>query len=65
MKLSEAQEGRKVVYTPFKECDPKNKEEGVITSFNDKFIFVRYGSDYGSKATRLEDLEYIGGRAND
>jgi len=41
--------GRKVVYTPFIGCDPELREEGVITSYNDKFIFVRYGNDVNSK----------------
>lgn len=44
--------GRKVVYYGCK------AEEGVITSFNDSYIFVRYGSDIHSKATNREDLEY-------
>jgi len=53
--------GRKVVYTPFIGCDPELREEGVITSYNDKFIFVRYGNDVNSKATDPQDIEYIGG----
>ena len=48
--------GRKVTYIPFKECDPKLHEYGVITSTNDKNVFVRYGNDINSKATRPEDL---------
>ena len=40
--------GQKVVYrAPFTGIT----EEGVITSVNSLFAFVRYGSDYGSKAT--------------
>jgi len=31
-------------------------ERGRITSFNDKFVFVRYGRMNTSKATRREDL---------
>lgn len=59
MKLSEAREniGRKVVYTPFKDCEYYMKETGVITSTNNKFVFVRYGNDVNSKATMAEDLE--------
>ena len=34
-------------------------EDGVITSVN-KYVFVRYGSDIGSKATRPEDLKFRG-----
>jgi len=33
------------------------KEVGVVTSMNDSFVFVRYGTDTTSKATRREDLE--------
>lgn len=33
-------------------------DEGVITSFNDRFVFVRYGKDKGSKATHRADLEW-------
>ncbi len=35
------------------------REDGVITSANDSMIFVRYGGDRGSKATRPEDLEWL------
>lgn len=53
--------GKKVVYTPFIGCDPEMREEGVITGFNDRFVFVRYGNDVSSKATFPEDLNYVGG----
>ena len=33
-------------------------EEGVITSFNDWFVFARFGSDKHSKASRREDLSW-------
>ena len=33
-------------------------EEGVITSFNEHLVFVRYGSDHYSQATRRQDLEW-------
>lgn len=33
-------------------------EEGVITSFNDYCVFVRYGADKGSKGTSRQDLEW-------
>jgi hypothetical protein len=50
MTLEEAREhvGRGVVYRPFADVIP---EQGVITSVNDHWVFVRYGSDGGSKAT--------------
>lgn len=60
MTLEEASQnvGRKVIYTPFKGCDPKDKEYGVITSVNSLYVFVRYGSDINSKATGAEDLVF-------
>lgn len=52
LELAEQNIGNKVVYDrPY--CA---KEEGVITSVNHKFVFVRYGSDCNSKATSPEDL---------
>lgn len=48
--------GRSVVYRGH---HPGAKlEEGVITSFNDHYVFVRYGADKASKATKREDLEW-------
>jgi hypothetical protein len=44
--------GRLVVYRPF----PDVYEEGVITSVGDYYVFVRYGSQQTSAATRPEDL---------
>lgn len=35
------------------------REDGVITSANDAYVFVRYAGDRGSKATRPEDLEWL------
>lgn len=58
MRLEDVKLGRYVTYTPFAGCDPSLKEEGMITSVNDKFVFVRYGNDANSKATNPEDLEY-------
>ncbi len=34
-------------------------EQGVITSVNDAYVFVRYGTDAGSQATRPEQLELL------
>lgn len=47
--------GRRVVYRPYVGSPP---EAGVITSFNDAFVFVRYGADAHSKATNCADLEW-------
>jgi hypothetical protein len=50
--------GRAVVYTGHRYPGGK-LEEGVITSFNDHRVFVRYGADKGSKSTSREDLEWV------
>lgn len=36
-------------------------EQGIITSVNDAYVFVRYGSNPGSAATRPEDLTFLTG----
>lgn len=47
--------GRKVVYRrPYCKI-----EEGFITSFNEKYVFVRYGIGSTSQATERQDLEFI------
>lgn len=35
---------------------PSGRKDGVITSVGDRFVFVRYGQDAYSRATRAEDL---------
>ena len=50
--------GRAVVYTGNRYPGGKLKE-GVITSFNDYAVFVRYGADKGSKSTQRADLEWV------
>ena len=47
--------GRQVVY---RTAPNYEAEEGVITSFNDHYIFVRYGAEANSKATSWEDLDW-------
>ena len=62
MTLDEARQaiGRKVVYWPPGPARPYvAAEEGVITSVNDSYVFVRYGSQAGSAATNAENLEFI------
>ena len=53
--------GRKVIYRP--RGLPMREEEGVVTSVRRSatmgtIVFVRYGSDSGSKGTKAEDLHY-------
>jgi hypothetical protein len=51
--------GRDVIYDPpFKGAVNGRGEHGIITSFNDRFVFVRYGADTFSKATVRQDLEW-------
>jgi hypothetical protein len=49
--------GQKVIYTGNRHPGGK-PEEGVITSFNNWVVFVRYGADIGSKGTDRRDLEW-------
>ena len=53
--LTENDKGRMVEY---RANAMHGQEEGIITSWNDSFVLVRYGSDKGSKATRPEDLDF-------
>jgi hypothetical protein len=38
---------------------PGVSERGVVTSVGQRYVFVRYAGDTGSKATRPEDLEWL------
>jgi hypothetical protein len=51
--------GRLVIYHGRSPRHRDHGERGVITSFNDRFVFVRYGTDAHSKATERRDLEWI------
>lgn len=59
MTLAEAKSliGEAVVYRP--RGGPV--EQGVVTSVGSSYVFVRYGGDETSKATRAEDIEPLGG----
>ena len=48
--------GRVVEYRPFNRSGVV-VDSGIITSTNGALVFVRYGLDWGSKATMPEDLE--------
>lgn len=60
MTLDQAREhvGHKVIY---RSKGGNLTEEGVITGFNDSFIFVRYGSQVTSSATYPADLTLLAG----
>jgi hypothetical protein len=53
--LTDSDRGRAVVFTP--RVGPH--EDGVITSWNDKYIFVRYDGDKTSKATNPSNLDFL------
>ncbi len=48
--------GRRVIYRP--SHDPYSNESGIITSFSDNLVFVRYGADTWSKGTYRRDLHW-------
>ena len=47
--------GRKVIYRVH--CTAK-AEEGVITRFNEKYVFVRFGKEEESAVTTRDQLEW-------
>lgn len=59
--VARAAVGRKVIYGFGGWKD--GVEEGVITSVNETFVFVRYGADHGSKATPPEALTLLSGES--
>jgi len=54
-KLTDADIGRFVIYRAAPNYAP---EEGPITSFNHKYVFVRYGHGSTSAATDPKDLDW-------
>ncbi len=49
--------GREVTYYP--RGHRREPTIGVITSFNETCVFVRYGADVHSKGTDRRDLEWM------
>jgi hypothetical protein len=47
--------GRRVIY---RDLSGRKIEEGTISSFNDHYVFVRYGSGSTAAATSRRDLEW-------
>lgn len=52
MRLDQVKVGQVVVYR-----GPGRTEQGVVTSKNDLYVFVRYGDAMSAAATRPQDLE--------
>jgi hypothetical protein len=50
--------GRGVVYRARHIPDDRAGERGFITSFNNEYVFVRYGGSSSSQATKREDLKW-------
>lgn len=53
--LRPADVGRAVVYRPAVGA----AEDGVIVSWNERYVFVRYGVQNSSKATDPRDLTFL------
>ena len=53
-KLTENDKGREVVF----DCPGKEREYGHISSWNGRFIFVKYGGSQQSQATEPEHLNF-------
>ena len=51
--------GRKVIYR----VHSAEAVEGVITSFNEKYVFVRFGKEEESAVTTREQLEWQDARS--
>ena len=49
--------GRTVAYRDHPNTNP---ELGIVTSFDRLFVFVRYGADPHSRATKASHLEWAG-----
>jgi len=55
---TQADIGRHVIYRERGDFPGRKVEEGVLTSFNNRVAFVRYGIGYTSAATDFADLEW-------
>jgi hypothetical protein len=56
-KLTDEDRGREVVF----ESQGSYREFGIISSWNERFIFVKYDGRQQSQATRPEDLRFSTG----
>jgi len=59
IKPTEKDIGRMVVYRQPYMKTTENWEFGIITSFNEHFVHVRYGTETGSKSTKHSDLTWL------
>jgi len=57
--LTENDKGRQVIYTPHHSTpDNPDTEAGVISSWNEKYVFVRYGMGSTAAATDPDQLHF-------
>ena len=54
VELTKKDVGRMVIYR----VGSPVEERGIITSWNKKYVFVRYGNNAGSQATEARDLKF-------
>lgn len=51
--------GRKVIYRTHRLGGrAQSMETGVLTSYNDQYAFIQYGTNQTSAATRFDELEW-------
>jgi hypothetical protein len=53
-KMTEKDNGREVIF----DSQERKREFDIISSWNERFIFVKYNGSQQSKATRPEDLRF-------
>ena len=51
--------GRKVTYTPSGVYPDKLVEEGIITAFNDRYVWVRFGGSVTGAACDRKNLDWL------
>lgn len=56
---TQADIGRRVGYTPSGRDPGEHTDVGVLTSFNDSFVFVRFGTGDTSAACLRENLDWL------
>lgn len=57
-KIADFNIGDRVMYTPWEGCPVSRLEYGMVTSINERYVFVRYDGESVSKSTRAEDLRH-------
>ena len=50
--------GRRVIYVPTGDIHGKRAEEGIVTSFNHRYVFVRFGGSSNGVAVHRMNLRW-------